>query len=177
MACGSFQRSCEEYGGEVSVCEVFRLQDSSVEGLSQSLVRQSIWPVAQLIYQLFTYRHEHLYKELAKNLIRSDDFPSDRVAVQRCLKGSRVILCTLSMLSNKKLAHFARQVPLQTVIFDEASQIEIGAYFPMLVQFRPTLRKLVFIGDDKQCTSTSHAMDLISNTSFRSGTIWYKRYP
>ena len=108
--------------------------------------------------QIPSYRHEHLYEEIIENLIRSDDFPPDLVAAERRLAGSRVILCTLSMLSNDKLATFARLVPLQTVIFDEASQIEIGAYFPMLVQFRPTLRKLVFIGDDKQCTSTLRGM-------------------
>jgi superfamily I DNA and/or RNA helicase len=36
------------------------------------------------------------------------------------------------------------------MIFDEASQIEIGDYLPLLVRFRSTLQKLVFIGDDKQ---------------------------
>ena len=55
------------------------------------------------------------------------------------------------MLSHPRLEEIVRCVPLQTVIFDEASQIEVGDYFPMLVTFRPTLRKLVFIGDDKQC--------------------------
>jgi superfamily I DNA and/or RNA helicase len=67
-----------------------------------------------------------------------------------------VILCTLSMLSNDKLAAFTRLVPLQTVIFDEASQIEIGDYLPLLVRFRSTLQKLVFIGDDKQRESLVH---------------------
>lgn len=43
-----------------------------------------------------------------------------------------------------------RPVPLKTLILDEASQIEVGAYLPMLVQFRRTLEKVVFIGDDKQ---------------------------
>ena len=55
------------------------------------------------------------------------------------------------MLSNMKLGNFCRLVPPQTVIFDEASQIEIGDYFPILTNFCSTLRKLVFIGDDKQC--------------------------
>ncbi|KAF8969177.1 P-loop containing nucleoside triphosphate hydrolase protein [Flammula alnicola] len=94
--------------------------------------------------------HEHLYKKINRNVIRSDDFVEDDVATERQVLGSRVILCTLSMLSNEKLDTISRLVPLQTVIFDEASQIEIGDYFPMLVRFRPTLRKLVFIGDDKQ---------------------------
>jgi regulator of nonsense transcripts 1 len=55
------------------------------------------------------------------------------------------------MLSNEKISPYTHLVPIQTLIFDEASQIEIGDYFPVLVRFRPTLRKLIFIGDDKQC--------------------------
>lgn len=95
-------------------------------------------------------RHEHLYEKIVANLIRSDDFVDDIVAVERLLLGSRVILCTLSMLSNHKLSTFTRLVPPQTLIFDEASQIEIGDYFPMLYRFPMIIQKLVFIGDDKQ---------------------------
>jgi regulator of nonsense transcripts 1 len=98
------------------------------------------------------FRHEHLYEKIERNLIRSDDF-NDIVTMERLLLGLRVLLCTISMLSNMKMGNFSRLVPLQTVIFDEASQIEIGDYFPMLVHFRSTLRKLVFIGDHKQCKS------------------------
>ncbi|KDQ57105.1 hypothetical protein JAAARDRAFT_95213, partial [Jaapia argillacea MUCL 33604] len=56
------------------------------------------------------------------------------------------------MLSSNKLrvAGFTTLVPINTVIVDEASQIEIGDYLPLLHLFKPTLRKLVFIGDDKQ---------------------------
>ncbi|KAF8907303.1 P-loop containing nucleoside triphosphate hydrolase protein, partial [Gymnopilus junonius] len=94
--------------------------------------------------------HEHLYEKIVKNVITSDRLPEDMTSASRELGKSRVILCTLSMLSNPRLSDVIRLVPLQTVIIDEASQIEIGNYFPMLVTFRPTLRKLVFIGDDKQ---------------------------
>jgi superfamily I DNA and/or RNA helicase len=60
------------------------------------------------------------------------------------------MLCTLSMLSNDRLDDFTRLVPVDTVIVDEASQIEVGDYFPMLFRFQNSIRKLVFIGDDKQ---------------------------
>lgn len=95
-------------------------------------------------------RHEHLYEKISKNLIRSDKFVEDAVAMGRRLLDSRVILCTLSTLSNPKLATITRLVPVQTVIVDEASQIEIGGYIPLLHRFSITLRKLVLIGDDKQ---------------------------
>ena len=98
-------------------------------------------------------RHEHLYHRIDHNVLRSDNFASDVVGASRQLLGSRVILCTLSMLSNDKINVFTHTVPIQTVIFDEASQIEIGDYLPMLIRFRPSLRKLIFIGDNKQCES------------------------
>ncbi|KAJ3515427.1 hypothetical protein NLJ89_g1766 [Agrocybe chaxingu] len=94
--------------------------------------------------------HEHLYTKIKPNLIRSDGFVADAVVTERLLQGSRVILCTLSMLSNDRISAFSSLVPLETVVFDEASQIETGDYFPMLIRFRPTIRKLVFIGDNKQ---------------------------
>jgi len=56
----------------------------------------------------------------------------------------------LSMLSNERTDAFARLVPLQTVVIDKASQIEVRDYLPLLARFRPTLYKLVFIRDDQQ---------------------------
>ncbi|TFY66809.1 hypothetical protein EVG20_g4292 [Dentipellis fragilis] len=94
--------------------------------------------------------HEHLYEKIASNVIRSDEFPADIVGVHRKLLDARVILCTLSMMSSLKTPLFARVAPVQTVIIDEASQIEIGNYIPLLHKFRHSLAKLVFIGDDKQ---------------------------
>jgi hypothetical protein len=69
------------------------------------------------------------------------------------LMGARVILCTISMLSGRKImSHgFTELVPVQMVIIDEASQIEVGDYLPILGRYKSTLRKVVFIGDDKQC--------------------------
>ena len=46
---------------------------------------------------------------------------------------------------------FTNIVPVQTVIIDEASQIEVGDYLPILGKYQTTLRKMIFIGDDKQC--------------------------
>ncbi|KAG1840498.1 AAA domain-containing protein [Suillus subalutaceus] len=60
------------------------------------------------------------------------------------------ILCTLSTLSNPNIDTITRIVSVQTVIFDEASQIEVGDYVPLLQHFQNSLKKMVFIGDDKQ---------------------------
>ena len=96
-------------------------------------------------------RHEHLYKKVQNNMIRSDQFSDMDNMVQR-LAGSRVIVCTLSMLSHPRLSTTGifRIVPIDIVVVDEASQIEIGDYLPLLSNFREQLKKLVFIGDSKQ---------------------------
>lgn len=91
-----------------------------------------------------------MYEKIESNLIRSDELVEDAVATERQLQGSRVVICTLSILSNDMISTITRQVPLQTVIFDEASQIEIGDYIPMLLRYHSSLRKLAFIGDDQQ---------------------------
>lgn len=97
-------------------------------------------------------RHEHLYHQIEQKVIPSSEFPKGLVDTERRLGGSRVILCTMSMLCNQSMlsAGFTRVVPIRTVIVDEASQIEVGEYLPMLSQFQSSLQKLVFIGDDKQ---------------------------
>ena len=63
------------------------------------------------------------------------------------------MLCTTSMLAAERLMDcgFTELVPVQTIIIDEASQIEARDYLPILARHKTTLRKMVFIGDDKQC--------------------------
>lgn len=102
-------------------------------------------------------RNEHLYSKIESNVIRSDDFPHTITGATGLLSGSRIILCTLSMLSHPMLATSGafEIAPVDTVIIDEASQIEIGDYLPLLSRFGCRLRKLAFIGDDKQRTSSN----------------------
>ena len=86
-------------------------------------------------------------------MIESDDFGSIADTGERLLLGSRVILCTISMLSTDRVmvCGFTKLVPVQTIIVDEASQIETGDYLAILARYKTTLRKMIFIGDDKQC--------------------------
>ena len=56
---------------------------------------------------------------------------------------------------------FTEVVPVQTIVVDEASQIEVGDYLPILARYRTTLRKMVFIGDDKQCRCQRRGVDEI----------------
>lgn len=93
-----------------------------------------------------------MYEKIQDKVIESGAFQKEVIGNGRLLGGARVILCTMSMLSNKRVIEggFTTLVPVQTLIVDEASQIEVGDYLPILSEFQSTLRKLVFIGDNKQ---------------------------
>jgi regulator of nonsense transcripts 1 len=111
----------------------------------------------EVVILIMSLRHEHLYKKIGKdNILVSDRF-SSQGAFQKALQGTQVILCTLSMISNPKLQFIGTQVvPVINVIIDEASQIEVGQYVPLFKSFGKILRKICFVGDDKQCQLLLH---------------------
>lgn len=88
--------------------------------------------VAIISYYLITssYRHEHIYEKIENHLLRSDELPSDLNAMERTINGSPVILCTLSMLSNPILKDRSlyKLVPVERLVVDEASQIDVGEF-------------------------------------------------
>ncbi|KAG6910851.1 hypothetical protein DXG01_007167 [Tephrocybe rancida] len=123
----------------------------AVKNVAEKLADVSFLDFKILVSKDFHFDwHEHLYHEIEGNVIRSDDMQASIVSTERLLLGSRIILCTLSMLSHDRLTPYVHLVPPQTIIVDEASQIEVGDYLPPLQRFRATLCKLVFIGDNKQ---------------------------
>ncbi|KAG2146163.1 uncharacterized protein EDB93DRAFT_1150045 [Suillus bovinus] len=99
--------------------------------------------------EFFEYWHEHLYANIRANIIISDDFKAPTFFQE--LRNSPVILCTLSMLSSFALRKFGgfNAAPIRTLVIDEASQIEIGDYIPLFTS-HTSIRKVCFIGDDKQ---------------------------
>ncbi|EPT05583.1 hypothetical protein FOMPIDRAFT_41042, partial [Fomitopsis schrenkii] len=125
----------------------------AVKNIAEKLASVEFLDFKILVSKDFHFQwHEHLYEKIERNIIRSDQFTDDIVANTRLLLGSKVILCTLSMISSPRFAAagFTRIVPIATVIVDEASQIGLGDYIPLLARFGSKLSKLVFIGDDKQ---------------------------
>jgi regulator of nonsense transcripts 1 len=67
------------------------------------------------------------------------------------IKGIKVFLCTVAMLSNPMVPKtFMKSCPLNTIVVDEASQIHIGDYVSLFYKYT-SLRKACFVGDDKQC--------------------------
>lgn len=75
-------------------------------------------------------RHEHIYKSIEERLIRSDELPDNPTGLARVLLGSQIILSTISMLSNPCLENngMFRLVPMERLIIDEASQINVFEY-------------------------------------------------
>lgn len=106
-----------------------------------------------VIVDLTSFRHDHLYTKIKNQVICSDDFDRNKKKTREDLGTARVILCTLSMMSGNKVisSGFSELVPVETLIVDEASQVEIGDYLIPLSRFYNTLQKIIFIGDDKQC--------------------------
>ncbi|KAI0342846.1 P-loop containing nucleoside triphosphate hydrolase protein [Trametopsis cervina] len=124
----------------------------AVKNMAEKLVNVGFHDFKVLVSHEFHFDwHEHLYGDiLNENVITSDRFHKGKTDAATLLNGSRVILCTLSMFSNQRAAVFAATVPVDVVIVDEASQIELGDYIPLLNKHGERIKKLVFIGDDQQ---------------------------
>lgn len=101
-------------------------------------------------------------------MIRSDELPQSRREVEILFRGATVVLCTLSMLSNPKLAEcgLIDILPVTSLVVDEASQIDVFEFMviPVLAllaisdtldqhlfyKFSKDLTKVGFFGDPKQ---------------------------
>ncbi|KAI6095154.1 AAA domain-containing protein, partial [Pisolithus sp. B1] len=135
----------------------------AVKNIAEKFASIGFYDFALLVSKEFHFDwHEHLYEKLQSCLICSDMFSDDIVAASEQLRESKIILCTLGMLSNDKIAPFVHVTPVDVLIFDEGSQIEVGNYLPVLHRFMNTLTKIVFIGDPKQHRMPSAIGDLIS---------------
>ncbi|KAA1467650.1 P-loop containing nucleoside triphosphate hydrolase protein [Dentipellis sp. KUC8613] len=148
-AVNSMSKACPDRG-------IWLLAQSNVavKNIAEKLASIDFLKFKLLVSEGFHFEwHEHLYDKISDKVILSDEFPTDLVTAENALLDARVILCTLSMMSSSHISPIARVARVQTVIIDEASQIQIGDYIPLLQYFKATLAKLVFIGDDKQRSS------------------------
>ncbi|KAH9178234.1 P-loop containing nucleoside triphosphate hydrolase protein [Lactarius sanguifluus] len=130
----------------------------AVKNIAEKLDKLGFIHFKLLVSQGFHHEwHEHLYRNIAKYVIRTDELPKPN-ALKKVLQGVQVVLCTLDTITNPKLREmeFTGTVPVNSVVIDEASQIEIGQYLPLFESFGDTLRKISFIGDDKQLPPYGH---------------------
>ncbi len=99
----------------------------------KNFTSNGLWNISSTSLCLFTSdgrRHEHIYEQISDYVIPSDELPSDALGVSLLLKGVRVMLCTLSMLSNPVLQQLRvfKHVPVHRLVIDEASQISVFNY-------------------------------------------------
>ncbi|KAF8969176.1 hypothetical protein BDZ97DRAFT_269461 [Flammula alnicola] len=112
----------------------------AVKNIAEKLISTGFMDWKLLVSKDFHFEwHEHLYGKIENYLIRSDEFHIASNKVN--LRGTRVMLCTLSMLAHKRISKFTQEIPLKMLIVDEASQIEIGNYITVFSSFKTTLRK------------------------------------
>ncbi|KAF8144674.1 hypothetical protein K438DRAFT_1631431 [Mycena galopus ATCC 62051] len=82
------------------------------------------------------FAHEHIYGSIEDFLIRTDELMADEWGIRHMLKGARIVLSTLSTLSNPgldKVGIFSL-VPVERLVVDEASQINA---FEFMVWINP----------------------------------------
>ncbi|KAI0090550.1 P-loop containing nucleoside triphosphate hydrolase protein [Irpex rosettiformis] len=125
-----------------------------VKNIARSFVDKGITDFKIIVSKEFYVEwHEHLYVEIQENLIRADDLSQfkDAYETERSLLGSRIILCTLSTLSNPVLnsCHMFKNMPVEKLVVDEASQINVFEYMHLFHKFED-LEKVCFFGDPKQ---------------------------
>ncbi|PCH35506.1 nucleoside triphosphate hydrolase protein [Wolfiporia cocos MD-104 SS10] len=144
-----------------SHCPVWVVAQSNVgvKNIAESFVKSEIDFKILVSKEFYVEWHEHIYGPIEKYLIRSDDLfrDPDPVYAENRLGGSKVILCTLSMLSNPALddCQIFDLVPMERLVVDEASQIDTSEFMASAIshlfhKFRKNLIKMCLFGDPKQ---------------------------
>ncbi|KAJ7671879.1 hypothetical protein B0H17DRAFT_1244840, partial [Mycena rosella] len=89
---------------------------------------------------------------LDRELIRTDELMGDERGIMHMLGGAHIVLSTLSTLSNPGLDQVGifSLVPLERLVVDEASQINVFDFMHLFFKFRKSLEKICFFGDPKQ---------------------------
>ncbi|KIK52418.1 hypothetical protein GYMLUDRAFT_64252 [Collybiopsis luxurians FD-317 M1] len=132
----------------------------SVKNIAEKLSQRNVDFKLIVSKEFYVEWHEHIYEKIQENLIRTDRLPRDRVGLSRMIGSSTVILSTLALLSNPGLERNGMFdiVPVQNLVVDEASQIDVFEYMAssqwlfshVFYEFRNSLGKVCFFGDPKQ---------------------------
>ncbi|PVF95895.1 hypothetical protein CPB86DRAFT_555029 [Serendipita vermifera] len=125
----------------------------AVKNVAEKLLKVGIYEFKLIVSQEFHFEwHEHLYEKIKNNMCTSALLPKNPAEVKTFLGDARVILCTLSMLTYPRLRQlgFHTIIPVENVVVDEASQIQLGDLLPMLHIFGSDIKRLCMVGDHKQ---------------------------
>ncbi|CAA7262308.1 unnamed protein product [Cyclocybe aegerita] len=124
----------------------------AVKNIAETLFKKDVDFKLVVSKEFYVEWHEHLYSEIQEKVRRSDELPTDKVAMERELGGSQIVLSTLSMISNPALHDNGTFdiIPVKRLVIDEASQINIFEFMHILVRFQSSLQKVCFFGDPQQ---------------------------
>ena len=88
-----------------------------------------------------TDRHEHHYVDLSDQMVESTKLFEEARGVETFLGSSKIILCTVAMLSNPQMDNHGvfKRVPMERLVVDEASQIDTLEFFVSAQPLSPPL--------------------------------------
>ncbi|KAJ7576716.1 P-loop containing nucleoside triphosphate hydrolase protein [Mycena floridula] len=123
----------------------------AVKNIAEKLEKEDVDFKLLVSKEFYVEWHEHIYERIQRNTLRVDELPKHKVALVSALCGSRIILSTISALSNPGLDdnHMFRIVPVERLVIDEASQIGVFDYLFIFHKFK-SLEKVCFFGDPQQ---------------------------
>ncbi|KAL5526744.1 hypothetical protein ACEPAF_8469 [Sanghuangporus sanghuang] len=125
-------------------CLVIAQSNVAIKNVGEKLYKSGIsdWTLV-VSSEFLTGWHEHLYEQLPNsNVLASKDM--------RHPLRSRIVLCTLSMISNSRFIDVTKHLRFESVVVEEASQIPMNNYLSIIMQYGRHIQKVNFIGDDKQ---------------------------
>ncbi|KAF9529885.1 P-loop containing nucleoside triphosphate hydrolase protein, partial [Crepidotus variabilis] len=124
----------------------------AVKNIAESFAKKKVDFKLLVSKEFYEEWHEHLYEGVVDRLIQSDQLSDTHADINRLFMGSCVVLSTLSMLSNPTLFQCGafKLVPLERLVIDEASQINIFEFLHVFHTHQKTLQKVCFFGDPFQ---------------------------
>ncbi|KAI0359312.1 P-loop containing nucleoside triphosphate hydrolase protein [Trametes cingulata] len=123
-----------------------------VKNIARSIIKKGIDFKLFVSSEFHFQWHEHLYEgRVEDTLIITDEFNGHGFDAPRRIGDARVILCTLSMLSNENLVtqKVFKHRPVERLVVDEASQIDMFEFMHLFDKFED-LKKVCMFGDPKQ---------------------------
>ncbi|KAH9925853.1 P-loop containing nucleoside triphosphate hydrolase protein [Epithele typhae] len=122
-----------------------------VKNIAETLCRRGVDFKLIVSHEFHFDWHEHLYLRLSKHFIESNKLFNDKDNVRLLIGDTKILLCTVSMLSNPFMDSFGvfKHVSVQRLIVDEASQIDAFQFMHLFHKFK-ALEKVCLFGDPKQ---------------------------
>ncbi|KAJ7648216.1 P-loop containing nucleoside triphosphate hydrolase protein [Mycena polygramma] len=124
----------------------------AVKNIAQKLAELAIRFKIVVSKEFYVEWHEHIYGSIEDFLIRTDELIGDERGILHMLNGARIILSTLSTLSNPGLDQVGifPLVPVERLVIDEASQINAFDFMHVFYKYQKSLEKICFFGDPMQ---------------------------